>query len=254
MLTAIILTKNSEKTLKDALMSVSFAQEIIVIDDVSSDTTKEIALQNKAVFYSRFSNGDFSAQRNWAMEKAQYEWILFVDSDENVTAKLQVEIQSFLRKETEPVAAYIKRHDYFWGKKLRYGEVLSARNKGLIRLMKKGSGKWIGSVHETYQVKQNLKTISFIHELSHYPHQSLKEYLFDVNFYSTLRAQELLRRKTKPSVFKLIVFPLSKFILTYFFYGGFLDGPAGFTYSFLMSFHSFLVQAKLFQYQLEKNS
>lgn len=84
--------------------------------------------------------------------------------------------------------------------------------------------------------------------LNHYPHPTVKDFLKEINYYSTLRAKELLEQRKSANIFSIIFYPLGKFVFTYFLKLGFLDGPAGFGYAFMMSFHSFLVRAKLYQY------
>jgi len=246
-ITAIILSKNEEKNIERALRSTSFCNEIIIVDDNSTDKTVEIARKFKANILSYKVGDDFAKARNWSMEKAQHEWILFLDSDEEVAEELKNRILKLVQDSKK--AYYIKRRDFWWGRELKYGETLKLRNKGLIRLMKKGSGSWKGSVHEefisncaTYEVG------SLSGFINHYPHPSLREFIENINTYSTLRALELHNAKVKSSIFSIILYPLGKFILNYFIYLGFLDGPAGFTYAFLMSFHSFLVRGKLYQY------
>lgn len=243
-ITAILLTKNEEHTIEACIDSVSFCNEVIVLDDNSTDQTVEIAKKHNAKIITRSLHGDYAGQRNNGLEQAKNDWILFVDADERVSSELQKEIVTLSEKEAS--AYYIPRRDYFWGKELTYGEVQKVRTKGIIRLVKKGSGKWHGAVHEEFQTDQKVKKLhSFI---NHYPHPTLKEFIHEVNIYSTLRAKELQSQGKKSSVFSIIAFPFFKFLLVYILYRGFLDGPAGFAYAFLMSFHSFLVRAKLYQY------
>ena len=120
------------------------------------------------------------------------------------------------------------------------------RNLGIIRLIKKGSGKWFGKVHEEFRSDGQIGRLDSF--LNHYPHPTVKEFLKEINFYSTLRARELRDQGEQASIWKVIFFPFTKFVLTYFIKLGLLDGPAGFAYAFFMSFHSFLVRAKLYQY------
>ncbi len=252
-ITAIVLTKNDEKNIERCLKSLNFCDEIVVIDDCSTDNTKNKILKIKdkndnlnIKIFEKKLNDDFAGQRNFGLNKANNDWILFVDADEEVTQELTSEIVKLLNgyivKEN---AFYLKRRDYFWGQELRYGEVRKVRQIGLIRLIKKNSGTWMGSVHEIfYTAKKTGKLNGF---LNHYPHQTLKEFINDINKYSDIRAKELFNRGTKTNIFQIIFFPLSKFIYNYFFNLGFFDGPAGFTYAFMMSFHSFLVRAKLYQ-------
>lgn len=247
MLSAVILTKNEEYNLERCLKSLSFVDEIVVIDDLSEDKTVDIAEKYKAHVHQSNLDDDFAKQRNAGMQKATGDWVLFIDADEELTKELSLEIQKITSSSNcDSVAFYIKRRDFFWGTELKHGEVSTARKKGFIRLVKNEAGEWHGRVHEEFKTAGKTDTLHGY--LNHYPHQTVKEFISHVNRYSTLRAQELLKQGKKPSFFQLITYPFGKFILTYFFKAGFLDGTAGFAYAFFMSFHSFLVRAKLFQY------
>jgi glycosyltransferase involved in cell wall biosynthesis len=256
-LSAVILTKNEEKNIKRCLNSVSFADEVIVVDDFSNDNTGKIAEEYKAAVYKRNLNTDFSAQRNFGISKARGDWILFIDADEEVSKGLQDEIIKLLNYDKidkeEINAYYIKRRDRWWGRELKFGEVEKTRTKGLVRLVKKNSGKWVNPVHEVLEASGPVSQLD--NYLNHYPHQTVKEFLEEVNFYSTIRAKELSAKGKRTNIGEIIFYPFFKFVLNYFIYLGFLDGAAGFAYAFFMSFHSFLVRTKLFQYaQLNSDS
>lgn len=248
-ITAIILTKNEEKNIGRVLRSVAFCKDVLVVDDMSSDKTVETARKNNAKVITHESGGDFAKQRNFAMDKVQSRWVLFVDADEEVTQQLKAEIEKILASQTETAAFYIKRRDYWWGRELKYGEVLKARRSGIIRFMKKGTGQWKGKVHEVYVPgNSTVRTGRLDGYLNHYPHPELKGFISDINRYTSLRARELEEMGVEPSILPIIFYPPIKFALNYLLYLGFLDGAQGFSYAFLMSFHSFLVKAKLYQY------
>lgn len=260
MLSAVVLAHNEETNIKRCLTSLAFCDEIIVIDDNSTDKTVEIAKKHGATIYHRPLKNDFSSQRAFGAEKAKFEWILYVDADEVVSAELRDEISAILQDKREEIkeksstsyqlqttSYYIRRRDHFWGNPVTHGELSTAFNKGFIRLVKKGAGQWQGEVHETYITSGTTQRLNGY--LEHYPHQSITSFLQEVNHYSTLRAKELYQATHKVSLFEIIFYPFGKFIYTYFLKRGFQDGAAGFVYSFLMSFHSFLVRAKLYQYQ-----
>lgn len=245
MISVVVLTKNEEHNIERCLKSVSFAEEIIIIDDFSEDKTIEIARKFKAQIVQNNLNNDFAQQRNFGMQKAQGDWILCIDADEEVSPELAKEIQ--IATQNNEIAAYfIRRKDFFWGNTLKYGEVSKVYNEGLLRLVQRNAGTWRGKVHEAFQTKG--KTAILPSFLNHYPHQTVKEFIQSVNMYSTLRAKELHNAGKKAVVFELIAYPCGKFIWTYFLKLGFIDGAAGFVYAFFMSFHSFLVRAKLYQY------
>ncbi|GIW64864.1 MAG: beta-1,4-glucosyltransferase [Patescibacteria group bacterium] len=250
MISVVILHKN-EKDIERCLQSVDFADEIIIIFD---EKNKNLEFENNVknnkrikIFYRKLNN-DFSKQRNYGLNKTKGDWILFLDSDEEITPELKQEIINEINNKNQNFSAYyIKRRDFFWGREVRFGEVRKIRSEGIIRLVKKNSGYWQGKVHEEYKVNSGFKIGKLKNFINHYPHQSLREFINDVNYYSTLRSLELQELGKKTNVLEIIFFPFFKFILTYFIYLGFLDGEAGFVYSFMMSFHSFLVRAKLYQ-------
>lgn len=247
-ISAVILARNEEKNIQKAIESLRFCNEIIVIDDDSTDKTKEIAERYGAVVKKRSIQGDFAGQRNYAMTQASYEWILFLDADEEITPELQKSCVDTLRV-TKNETYYVKRRDFWWGRELKFGETQKVRNNGIIRLVKKNSGKWMRNVHEEFQVKsKKLKVKSLKGYINHFPHPTVKDFLQDINNYSTLRAKELYNQGAKTNIVQIMLYPFFKFILNYFIYLGFLDGSPGFAYAFFMSFHSFLVRAKLYQY------
>lgn len=236
MISAIIITKNTEKNIERAVNSVRFCDEVMVIKNDTID--------------------DFARERNKAMDKAKGEWVLFIDADEVVSEELKNQIlkRAIVLSDNERIqdgkekkgAYYIKRRDFFWGKELQWGEVRKIRQIGLIRLMRKDSGKWVGKVHEEFRPSGDVGRLEGF--IDHYPHPTIKEFLLDINIYSTIRARELRELGDVGGIWEIIFYPLGKFLLTYFIKFGFLDGPAGFAYAFFMSFHSFLVRAKLYQY------
>jgi len=254
-LSAVILTKNENKNIEKCIKSADFCSEIIVIDDYSTDKTLETVhkINNTYKVYQRKLNANFAGQRNFGLEKAQGEWILFVDADEIITSELKSEILAVLaNQDVQSDAFYVRRRDYWWDTELKYGETRKVRNKGIIRLVRRKSGKWMGNVHEIFHTAKKTGTLNSF--LNHYPHPTIKEFIRDINLYSTLRSRELFNQGQSSNVIQFVFYPFFKFILVYFVYLGFLDGPAGFAYAFLMSFHSFLVRTKLYQYRLKSEA
>ncbi len=239
MITAVILTKNSRRTLSQALRSVSFCSEVLVIDDDSKDETKRIARATKARVIQRTFTGSFADQRNFALEKARYPWVLFIDSDEVVPKALAQEVTNACVRGIHD-GYYLRRQDYFYGKPLRYGETSSVR---LLRLARKDTGKWKHPVHEVWDING---TVGDLHSpLQHYPHASVAEFLTKVNRYSTIRAHALFDQSAAFRWYDVVLYPLAKFVNNYLFLQGFRDGMRGAIYAWMMSFHSFLVRAKL---------
>lgn len=240
LITAIVLAKNEEKHIAECIKSLSFCDEILVINDHSTDKTEEIInkLGNKRVkVISHSLNDDFSQSRNFGLEKAQNEWILFIDSDEQVSAPLAFEVSNVMNDEYD--GFYMKRFDFIWGKELKHGE----SGIKLLRLAKKNSGRWIGKVHEKWKIKGKIGVLK--NSIVHYPHQTTEEFLREINFYTDVRAKELYEKNIKVPWWSIVFYPISKFIQNFFLRRGFLDGVHGLVFAMMMSFHSFLVRGKL---------
>jgi len=240
MISAVILTKDEEKNIEDCIKCLSFCDEVVVIDDNSSDKTVEIAKRLGAKVFVHPLENDFSQQRNFGLQKASGEWVLFIDADERVSKDLQKEILEIIKDDAHRSGYYIKRYDDMWGKFVKYGET---GNIYFLRLARKNSGKWIGKVHETWVSIG--KTAELKNPLYHYPHVTVEEFLKEINFYSTIRAEELFENKVKTNWIQIILYPNAKFLVNYVLKRGFLDGIPGLVFALLMSFHSFLVRGKL---------
>ncbi|KKQ36420.1 MAG: Glycosyltransferase involved in cell wall biogenesis [Candidatus Roizmanbacteria bacterium GW2011_GWA2_37_7] len=243
MISTVIIAKNEEKHIAACIQSVSFTDEIIVIDNGSSDKTTDIAQHLSARVIDMSDIQDFSKLRTRGIEEAQNNWILFVDADEILSTELQ---SSIIKEIQNPkyVIYYLKRRDHWWGRVLRYGEIQSAYSKGFIRFIRRGTGQWSGAVHEVYKTSKKAGHLSGF--IDHYPHVTLHEFVDKINIYSSLRAKELHVYGSSSTILEILFMPFLKFVYTYGVCLGFLDGPSGFVYSFLMSFHSFLVRAKLY--------
>jgi len=258
-ISAVILTKNEERNIERCLLSVAWCDEIVVVDDYSEDQTlqliKNLKIKNKSnneklKIYRRELNGDFAGQRNFGLEKAVGDWVLFVDADEIISDKLASEIKSQisnlksqnqnLKLRTNKINGYyIKRRDYFGGKWLKYGETANVK---LLRLARNGSGKWEGRVHEVWKVNGEIKELG--NPILHYPHPTVSEFLEEINWYTDLVAQYWKEQGRKMAVWEILLYPAGKFIQNYVLRCGFLDGTAGFIMAAFMSFHSFSARSK----------
>lgn len=239
MISAIVLTKNEEKNIKECLCGLKWCDETIIIDDNSSDKTVEIVKKEGAKVFLRQLDEDFGEQRNFALKKANFDWVLFVDGDERVSQELADEIQKAM-KLPGISGFYFKRTDNFLGKWLKHGEVGHVR---LLRLARRGSGEWQRKVDEVWHVSGKTKILR--NPLYHYSHQDLSSFLQSINERSTLNAKVFYEEGKKLTIFEWEK-PFLKFIKNYFLLFGFFDGSAGFVFAILMSLHSFLVRAKLY--------
>ncbi|MCH7641055.1 glycosyltransferase family 2 protein [Patescibacteria group bacterium] len=246
-ISVVILTKNEEKNIAECIDSVGFVDEIIVIDDYSSDKTAEVGEELGGIVYKRKLNSDFAAQRNYGLKKSNGDWILFVDADERISRALASEIIQTINNPTlEFDGFYLRRVDSMWGRKLNYGEFGGVK---LLRLARKDSGNWVRRVHEVWRVEGNTYNLS--NPILHYPHPTVRDFVRHINSYSTLHAQANKEEGKKSNLLKIMFWPPGKFFYNYFFKLGFLDGLSGFVSAIIMSFSSYLAWGKLWLKQEE---
>jgi len=246
MITGVILTKNEEKNIERCVKSLFFCDEIIVIDDHSTDNTVYLAKKHKAQVFTHSLEKDFSTQRNYALSHVKTNWALFVDADEQVSPKLAAEIKSSIY-DSKSNGFYLRRQDELFGKVLKYGDLL---NKKFLRLGRVNAGKWEGRVHEEWKI--NNVSVTLENPLIHKPHQTISEFISEIDFYTTLRADELHKNGATSSFLSIILYTKLKFLYTYFIKLGFMDGIPGIVMAYMMSMHSFLTRSKLYLLQNKK--
>jgi glycosyltransferase involved in cell wall biosynthesis len=233
-LSGVILARNEEKNIRRCIEALRFCGEILVIDDYSSDKTREIASRMGARVIKRHLNGDFAGQRNFGLSRAGSEWVLFIDADEVVSDELRKEIKKVLPR-TACNGFYIRRKDVWLGKELSQGEWGKAR---LLRLGRRKKGGWKRRIHEKWEIDGKVGVLRG--KLIHYLHESVFETLVQINFHSGLHAKENKKEGKRALVGKIIIYPVGKFFQNYLIKGGAWDGAAGFVLAVMMSFHSFL--------------
>ena len=240
MISAVVLTKNEEKNIERCINSLLWCDKIVIIDDYSEDETINIIKNAKVKIFQRKLNGDFAGQRNFGLGNASGEWVLFVDSDEEVSRELREEILEILKQVQDDMNGfYINRVDYFLGRWLKYGETGDIK---FLRLARKVGGEWKGRIHEVWEVTGKIGKLK--NPIQHFPHETVSEFLKEVNIYTDLVAQYWNEEGKKIGYREIVLYPIGKFIHNYIIRLGFLDGGEGFIMAAMMSFHSFLARGK----------
>jgi glycosyltransferase involved in cell wall biosynthesis len=247
-LSVAMITLNEEQKLEKCLRSASFADEIIIVDSGSTDATSRIAGTFQTRFYTR-SFDNFSAQKNDAIRRAQGEWLLLLDADEQVTPELQAEILEILQNPLACDGYYLKRHNYFFGGPLRYG---ANRNDWQLRLIRRGKGTFEGLIHERIVLQGKAGYLQA--PLLHYTSQNFDDYFRRMVQYTSLEAEKVIQQGLRPTWFHIALKPLLQFIYFYFFRLGFLDGMKGLEYQILSSFYTAIKYIKARDYSRQKSS
>lgn len=216
-LTVIIPTFNEENYLEDCLLSVAFANQIIVIDSFSTDTTVQIAQKyNCELLQRKFDN--FSNQKNEAIKAAKGEWILFLDADERITEKLKSELLSVLQNPQHD--AYKLRFPHFYMNRFLY----HTENK-VVRLVRNNAIRFEGEVHEKLIHSGSVGVLEPF--VLHYTYKGLFHYIQKKDSYAWFQAKMAHDKHKKASYFLLVFKPFYRFFHTYIIRRGFLDGIPG---------------------------
>jgi len=228
--TALIITYNEMGYIEKCIESVSFADEIIVVDSYSTDGTYEYLLQqpNVKVIQNPFKN--FTAQKAFTLKQATNDWVLFLDADEVVTSELSKEIGKTINSNPKHAAYWFYRKFMFQNERLRFSGWQTDKNYRLFRKSKvQFSDKRI--VHETLNIDGT--TSKFKNKLTHYCYKDFETYKNKMLLYGRFKAKEAINKNQRFSYTLLIVKPLWKFFNGFFIRLGFLDGQKGVTICYL---------------------
>ncbi|MBI2010290.1 MAG: glycosyltransferase family 2 protein [Candidatus Chisholmbacteria bacterium] len=243
-ITAIVLTRNEAANIASCLKTISWCDQILLIDNSTDDTIpkskKIIPTPKLRIIHS--SQDNFAYLRNLGLHKARFSWVFFVDADHRVPRALRHEILTLLKSSPQYKAYRIKQQDVVFKRELSFGETAHVAH---VLLGKKTAGFWRRRVHEKWHVRGNIGTLQ--HPIRHFPHQNLEEFLGHINRWSTLDAQEFNAQKITAPLLQVIVFPVAKFLYNYFWRLGFIDGIPGLIVAYVMSLHSLSVRIKLRQ-------
>jgi len=245
-LTAIIFIfwPDEKDYLETCLKSVSFADEIVVINNGANEETVKIAQKySKKIFDC--PDKSFAARHNFGAEKATSDWLLFIDADERVSIKLQKEIKKLLEENSADVAE-INRVNFYLGKKFRFGDRYPDWVK---RLFKKSSLKgWTGEIHETSQSVG--KTVQLSAPLYHFTHRNIFTMVEKTINFSEHEAKLRMNVNHPPVVWwRLVRVFLSEFFHRVFILQGWREGTQGWIDGIFQAFSLFIVYARLWEMQ-----
>jgi glycosyltransferase involved in cell wall biosynthesis len=241
-ISVVIITFNEEKNLERCLQSIqSVADDVVVVDSFSTDRTKEIAIKYNARFIQHVFEGHIE-QKNWAITQAKFPHVLSLDADEAIDETLK---QSILEaKEDWGADGYsMNRLNYWCGQSIRHGGWYPDRK---FRLWDSRKGSWGGiNPHDEYKVQAGCSEKHLKGDILHFSYYTINQHLKQVNYFTDILAQQYFEKGRKASWFKILINPLIKFIGSYFFQKGFLDGFAGFAVCMISAHATFLKYAKL---------
>ena len=243
---ACVITLNEEQKVRRCLQSLTWCDEIVVLDSYSTDQTVEICRQFTERVYQHEWLG-YVAQRNLVRDMAWHPWILFLDADEEVSPGLREEIQAEFQRGTTPFVGYVfPRQVYYVGRWIRHGEWYPDTK---LRLFAKEYGRTEGQEpHDKVVVHGPVKRLRS--PLWHYTYDDISDHLTTLNRFSSITARQRFVQNDRFHWYDLLFRPFLRFFKGYVMRRGFLDGQHGFMIAVLSAYGVFVKYAK--QWELEQ--
>jgi glycosyltransferase involved in cell wall biosynthesis len=248
MITALVPTYNSEKTIRDCLESVKWVDRIFIIDSFSTDRSLEICREyTDWIVQHEYVNS--ATQKNWAMAQIQTEWTLQIDSDERLEPGLKEEILETLSASEQADGYRIRIKNLVWGKWVRSCGLYPCAQ---IRLFKSAKGRW-----SDRQVHAQLRGIETVKQLQHhFIHEDLMELSAELYQYArqviVWESIQYFKEGRRCRWQDVTLRPLALFLLCYLRSGGFREGFRGFYLSVYRAFYSFMIYARLYEMEVER--
>jgi glycosyltransferase involved in cell wall biosynthesis len=243
-LTVTVITHNEAPSIAAALESVSWADEIVVIDSHSTDETAALARRYTSEVELRDWAG-YGPQKNYAADRASHDWILSLDADERLTPELGAEIRELMHRGPAAQGYRIPRVSYYLGRWIRSTDWYPDLH---LRLYDRRAARWSERrIHETVELQGSVGKLRG--EMLHYPYRDISEHLTKIDQYTTLAAEQWAAEGRRATALHAFVYPRLAFFRNYILRRGFRDGQTGLVVSLLNSYYVFLKYAKLIELQ-----
>ena len=239
-----VIARNEAHRIAEALQSVAWADERIVVDSGSADDTLAIARQYADRVETRTWEG-YAAQKNFAASLASNDWILSIDADERVGVALGDEIRELLKSEPPARGYRVPRVTNYLGQWIRCTDWWPDWQ---LRLYDRRAGEWKRvHVHESVRVDGPVEKLRG--ELLHHPYAGIADHIETINHYTTIAADELFERGRRSGFLRIVAHTKAAFLRNYVLRGGFRQGTTGLVVSLLNSYYVMLKFAKLWERQ-----
>lgn len=242
-ISGLVITLNEERHIRKCLESLSWVDEIIVVDSESSDRTVAIAKEFTELVFIRPWPG-FPVQRNFGMSQATGQWILVLDADERIPHEARQEILTWLTSSEAYgyAAALVPRKNFFFGKWIQYG---GAYPDPQYRIFRKGKARYDEATLDTPLVSGPTKLLTKPFE--HLTGETVADRVRKISRETNYKARTLLERKARVSWIDMLFRPIVNFMKLFILKQGFRDGTEGYIHSGFASFHTFLRYGKYFE-------
>lgn len=232
-----VIALNEESHLGTLIPQLAWADEVIIVDGGSSDRSVEVARRLGATVIER-SFDDFANQRNAALDAARNDWTFFIDADERPTPRLVAEIK--LRIATESFVGYrVPIRSTIFGRCFRFS---GTQNDIPLRLMRRGSGRWSGAVHERFGIAGAVGKLTG--HLEHFTLPTVAAFRRKMERYTTLEAEARAARRQPPKLVDAWIRPGLELFRRLVWKQGWLDGPEGWKFCALSGLSEWVLATK----------
>jgi glycosyltransferase involved in cell wall biosynthesis len=248
---AIVTTHNEADNIAGCLESLSWCDEILVVDSHSTDATPSIARRFDRVTVLQRPYYGAASQKNWAIDRCRFEWVLILDADERVTPELRAEIEAVLASPAAPASAFaINRRTLAFGRELRYS---GWQHDRVVRLFRRGAARYPNRrVHADMQTIEPPALLDAA--LDHHMVDSLEEYTERTRRYALWGAAQLWRDgRRRAGTWEIVVRPAWRFFRTYILQLGILEGVRGLVMCGVPAYGTFLKYATLWSWRLGRS-
>ena len=248
-ISAVLITLNEEKNVAEAIRSVRWADEVLVVDSESTDRTRELAEELGARVLTNPWPG-FSAQKQFAVDRAANDWILSLDADERISDALKAEIENIRDAGSTADGYRIPRLSYYMGRAIKHGGWYPDLQ---LRLFDRRKGRWNGAIiHESVKMNDSARVERLRDDIIHYSVYGPSDHSRMIETrYAPLGAQKMFGDGRRTSLIKTGFSTWFAFVRAYFLKLGFLDGIPGFYIAFFSAYHAFLKHLILLDLQSE---
>ncbi len=234
-ITAIVTTFNEEANIAACLESLQWCDQILVVDSFSTDRTADIAQSYPKVRFEKRTYYGSASQKNWAMDQVDSEWILIFDADERCTPALQAEIIALLATNPSEDAYTVKRRVHFLDKVIRFS---GWQHDRVVRLVRRGCARYPNRrVHADMITRGPAPVLQS--PMEHYMADTLDEYIRRIEKYSFWGASQQWKEGKQAGFNEVFGRTVWRFLRTYIFQLGFLDGMHGLVFCMLQSYGAY---------------
>lgn len=246
-ISATIITFNEEKNIADAIRSLAWTDEILVIDSESTDKTARIAESLGAKVLTQKWLG-FSKQKQFAADNARFDWVFSLDADERVSDELRDEILHLKNSENIADGFKIPRLSFYMNRPIRHGGWYPDWQ---LRFFDRKKARWKNVlIHESIEMSENSKTEKLNGDILHFTVENAAEHHKMIGTrYAPLAAEQMFERGKRAGILKVMTAGFTAFFQTYILKLGFLDGFPGFCIARFAANHAFLKYLLLWEMQ-----